>query len=299
MGIVIPPVHIQDNMQLKPVEYTIMLKGNEVARGELMINHYLAMKPGNGKDKLEGVATKEPTYGLPALWIKEKEKERALSKGYTVVDLPTVLITHLSEIIRKYSHELLGRQEVQNLIDSVKETHPKVIEELIPNTLSIGNVGKVLQNLLKEQIPIRDLPTILETMADWAPVVKDLESLTEYVRQALSRTISKLYMTDDGYIPVITLDNSVEEAISTAIKETDRGSYLAIDPSVAERIMNSITAKLDKLNSMNYQPVVMCSSHIRSHFKKLTDRFIPNLITLSYNDIISNAKIKSLGTVEL
>ena len=299
IGIIVPPLHIQDNMQLKPGEYSILLKGNEVARGELMLNHYLAMNTDDNNEKIEGVQTKEPTYGLPALWVKEEVKEKAIARGYTVVDLATVLTTHLSDVIRNHAHELMGRQEVQQLLDDLKDSHPQVVEELVPNILPLGGVVKVLQNLLVEQIPIRDLLTILETLADWAPMTKDMDMLTENVRQALSRTITKLYETPDGKIPLITLDQSVEKAISGAIQRTEQGSYLALEPNVARKIIETIARYVTEFSSLKYHPIILCSSQIRSHFKKLINRFIPNLVVLSYNEILNNAKIQSLGMVEL
>ena len=299
IGIFVPSVHIQDNMQLKSGEYSILLKGNEVARGELMPNYYLSINPGTVEEEIEGLPTKEPTYGLPAFWIKEEVKEKAMAKGYTVVDLSTVLTTHLSDVIKHHAHELMGRQEVQQLLDSLKSSHPKVVEELIPNLLSLGGVGKVLQNLLKEQIPIRDLLTILETLADWALMTKDIDVLTEYVRQGLARTITRLYQASDGNIPLITLDQSVESAIAGAIQQTENGSFLAIEPNITQKIMKILTENLEKFSQLNHQPIVLCSAQIRSHFKKLVDRFIPNLVVLSYNDILSNVKIQSIGTVRL
>ena len=299
VGIMLPPVHIQDNMQLKPGQYAILLRGNEVAKGELMLNHHLAMNPGTAEEKIEGIPTKEPTYGLPAFWIKEEAKEKAMAKGYTVVDLSTVLTTHLSDVISRHGHELLGRQEVQQLLDNLKDSHPKVVEELVPNLLSLGGVVKVLQNLLREQIPVRDLLTVLETLADWAPVTRDVDMLTEYVRQGLARTITKLYQTPEGNITTITLDHTVEEAITASIQHSEQGSYLAMEPNVAQRIIKTLAHQLEKFSSVNYQPVVICSAQIRSHFKKLIDRFIPNLAVLSYNEILNNINIQSLGTVEL
>ena len=299
IGIVVAPIHIQDNMKLKPGEYSILLKGNEVAGGELMMNHYLAMDPGNADGKIGGVPTKEPTYGLPAFWIKEGARENALAKGYTVVDLSTVLITHLSDVIRRHAHELLGRQEVQQLMDNLKTSHPKVVEELIPNLLPLGAVGKVLQNLLTEQIPVRDMLTILETLADWAPMIKDADTLTEYVRQALARTITKLYQSPEGNIPVITLDQNIEKTVAQAVQQTEQGSFLPIEPSVAQKIMNNVARNLEKFSQLNQQPVVLCSPLIRSHFKKIADRFIPDLVVLSYNEIASNIQVQSIGTVAL
>jgi len=299
IGIIVPPLHIQDNMQLKPAEYSILLKGNDIARGELMLNHYLAMNADNSNIKIEGVPTREPTYGLPAFWIKEGVREKTMAQGYTVVDLATVLTTHLSDAIRIHAHELLGRQEVQQLLDDLRNSHPKVVEELVPNLLPLGGVVKVLQNLLSEQIPIRDLLTILETLADWAPMTKDMDTLTEHVRQALARTITKLYQTSDGKIPLITLDQSVENAISGAIQQTDQGSFLALEPNVAKGIMESVARYITEFSSLNYRPVILCSAQIRAHFKKLIDRFIPNLVVLSYNEILNTVKIQSLGMVEL
>jgi flagellar biosynthesis protein FlhA len=299
MGIIVPPVHIQDNMRLKPGEYSILLKGNEIARAELMTNYYLAMNPGTVEEKIDGISTKEPTYGLPAIWIKENAKESALAKGYTVVDLATVMTTHLSEIVKRHGPEFLGRQEVQQLLDNLKETHPKVVEELVPNLLPLGGVVKVLQNLLKEQIPIRDLLTILETIADWAVGTKDLDLLTEYVRHGMARTITKLHQTPDGFMPVLTLGHSIEAAIAAAVQQTDRGNLFVLDPNIAQKVINNLTQTLEKYSSLNYQPVIVCSAQIRFHFKKLVDQFIPNISVLSYDEILSNVEIQSLGTLEL
>ena len=299
LGIIVAPVHIQDNMQLKPGEYNILLKGNEIARGELMANYYLAMNPNDTDEKLDGIATREPTYGLPALWIKEEAKENALAKGFTVVDLATVLTTHLSEIIKRHSHELLGRQDVQQLLDTVKETHPKVVEELVPNLLPLGGVVQVLQNLLREQVPIRDLLTILETLADWSPATKDLDILAEHVRHGLARTITKMHLTPEGHIAAITLGHSLETAISDALQQTDQGSFLALDPSIAQQMMNNLAASLEKMSSLNYQPVVMCSAQIRYHVKRLIERFMPHIVVLSYDEIMSKVEIQSLEMLEL
>jgi flagellar biosynthesis protein FlhA len=299
LGIIVAPVHIQDNMQLKPGEYTILLKGNQIAKGELMANYYLAMNPNNTDEKIDGISTREPTYGLPALWIKEEVKENALAKGFTVVDLATVLTTHLSEIVKRHSHELLGRQDVQQLLDTVKETHPKVVEELVPNLLPLGGVVQVLQNLLREQVPIRDLLTILETLADWSPATKDLDILSEHVRHALARTITHMHLNPEGHIAAITLGHSLESTISGALQQTDHGSFLSLDPSVAQQMMNNLAASLEKMSSMNYQPVVMCSAQIRYHVKRLIDRFMPHIVVLSYDEILSKVEIRSLDMLEI
>lgn len=299
LGIIVPSIHIQDNMQLKPGEYLIRLKGIEIARGNLMVNYLLAMNPGVSGAKLDGIATREPTYGLEAYWIKEEKREIAMAKGFTVVDVATVLTTHVSDVIRRYAADLLGRQEVQQLIDHLKETHPKVVEELIPNQLTLGGVVKVLHNLLTEQIPIRDFLTIVETLADWAPMVKQVDILAEHVRQALSRTITSLYQNNDGELTVLTLDQNVERSLIDALQRSEQGSYFAVEPRLAQKLMNQVAKKLEKFVEVNLQPIILCSAIIRPHFKKLVDRFIPNLVVLSYEEIANTAKIKNLGTVEL
>jgi flagellar biosynthesis protein FlhA len=299
IGIIVPPVHIQDNMQLKPGQYSILLKGNEIAGGDLMTNYHLAMNPGSVDEEIDGIPTKDPTYGLPAFWIKDSVRESALAKGYTIVDLATVMTTHLSEIIKRHSFEFLGRQEVQQLLDNLKESYPKVVEELIPNLLPLGGVVKVLQNLLREQVPVRDLLAILETLADWAPMTKDLDLLTEYVRQALARTISKMHLAHDGTLPVLTLDHSIETAMVAAMQSTEQGTLFALDPNVAQKIVNNLAQNMEKCAALNYQAVVVCSAHVRGHFKKLVERFIPNITILSYDEIVNNIEIQSLGTLEL
>ena len=299
IGIIVPPVHIQDNMRLKPGQYSILLRGNEIAGGDLMTNYHLAMNPGSVVDEIDGIPTKEPTYGLPALWIKDSVKESALAKGYTIVDLATVMATHLTEIVRRHSFEFLGRQEVHQLLDNLKESHPKVVEELIPAQLPLGGVVKVLQNLLREQVPVRDLLAILETLADWAPMTKDLDLLTEYVRQALARTISKMHLAHDGTLPVITLDHSIETAMAEAMQSTQQGTLFALDPDVAQKIVNRLALSMEKSASLNYQPVVLCSANVRGHFKKLVDPFMPNIAVLSYDEIVNNIETRSLGTLEL
>ena len=301
IGIIVPPVHIQDNMQLKPGQYSILLKGNEIGGGDLMTNYYLAMNPGTADEEIDGIPTTEPTYGLPAIWIKENAKENALAKGYTVVDLATVMTTHLSEIVKRHCPEFIGRQEVQLLLDNLKESHPKVVEELVPTLLPLGGVVKVLQNLLREQVPIRDLLAIMETLADWAPVTKDLDLLTEYVRQALARTISKMHLTQEGILPVLTVGHSIESAMAAALQPShqDQANRFALDPNLAQKIVNNLVQTLEKSSSLNSAPVVVCSAQIRSHFKKLVDRFIPNITVLSYDEIITNIEIQSLGTLEL
>lgn len=299
LGIIIPPVHIQDNMQLAAGEYTILLKGNEIARGELMPNYCLAMNPGNADGAIDGIATQEPTYGLPAVWIRDSAKESALSKGFTVVDTATVMTTHLSEIIRRHAHELLGRQDVQRMLDYLKQSHPKVVEDLVPNLLPLGSVVKVLQNLLREQVPIRDLLAILETLGDWAAFTKDPDALTEHVRHGLARTLTKLHQAPDGSLSVILLSHAVESALAEALQKGEHGRVLALDPQTANRMMSSLARQIERCAAQNLQPVVLCSSPIRLALKKLTDRFIPHLFVLSYEEILNTVDVRSIGSVEL
>jgi len=299
LGIIIPPVHIQDNMQLGSGEYAILLKGNEVARGELMPNHCLAMNPGNADGVVDGLATQEPTYGLPAVWIRESARESALSKGFTVVDTATVLTTHLAEIIRRHAHELLGRQDVQRMLDHLKQSHPRVVEDLVPNLLPLGSVVKVLQNLLREQVPIRDLLAILETLGDWAPFTKHADALTQHARHGLARTLSKMHLAPDGSLAVITLSHAVEAALAEALQKGDRGRVLALDPTTANRMMTSLARQIERCAARNLPPVVLCSAPVRPALKKLSDRFVPNLSVLSYDEILSTVDVRSLGSVEL
>ena len=299
VGLIVPPVHIQDNMQLQPGEYRILLKGSEIARGDLTLNHFLAMNPGDAVGQVDGIATQEPTYGLPAVWIKEEQREKAIADGYTVVDLSTVMTTHISDVITRHAHELVGRQEVQRMLDHFKQTYPKVVEELVPNLLPLGGAVKVLQNLLKEQVSIRDLLAILETLADWAPMTKDLDILTEYVRQALARSIVKPYLKPDGTLVAVTLDQSVETAVGEAIQRTDHGSFLAMDPRNVEKLVQSLGKHIETFAAMNSQPVVLCSAQVRGHFKRLIDRMVPALAVLSYDEVMNNAQIQTIGSVEM
>jgi flagellar biosynthesis protein FlhA len=299
IGLIIPPVHIQDNMQLEAGGYTISLKGQEIASGELLPGYCLAMNPGAAEGRLEGVPTKEPTYGLPATWIKESNREKAVAMNYTVVDAATVLTTHLSEVIRRHAHELIGRQEVQQMLEHLKTTHPKVVDELVPNQLSLGGVVKVLQNLLREQVPIRDLLAILEALGDWAPFTKDPDLLTEHVRQSLGRTLTRLHQAPDGSLSVIVLGHRVESALAEALPKGEHGRIPALDPALANKMMNSLARQIENSAAANVQPLVVCSAPIRLAFKRLVDRFIPNISVLSYDEIQSQVEIRSVGTVEL
>lgn len=299
MGLVIPPIHIRDNLQIKSSEYQILLKGVKIASGELMVNHYLAMDPGDATRKIEGVDTKEPAFNLPAVWIPEDKKEESKLAGYTVVDNVTVMATHLTEIIRKHSSEMLGRQEVQGLLDNLSKTFPKAVEELVPNLLSLGNVQKVLQSLLQEQISIKDMLTIVETLADYAPYTKDPELLTEYVRHKLSRSIVSPYIGEDGVLKLITMAQDVEDVLLKGIQKTEHGSYLSIDPKVADPIITSIKKESEKAMAKNVQPILMTSPTIRRHLKKMVEYFVPSLMVLSQSELLSDMRFKSIGEVSL
>ncbi len=299
MGVIVPPMHIRDNLQLKPNQYSVIIKGVEIAGGELMPGYYLAMNPGDVKAEIEGIPTKEPAFGIPALWIGEQDKEKAQIAGYTVVDLSTMIATHISEVLKAHAHELLGRQEVQSLLDTLSVNHPKVIEELIPGLLSLGGVQKVLQNLLKEHVSVRDLLTVVETLADYAPITKNLDILTEYVRQRLSRSITKMYETPEGELALMTLDTEIEEVIGNAVQHTEHESYLSLEPALAQKIISQLTRSIEKFTSMNYQPLILCSPGVRPQLKRLTERFLPTLVVLSHNEIDRRVKLKSLGVVSL
>ena len=298
-GFLVPPLRIRDNLQLKPGEYRLLIKGDEVARGEMMMGYAMALHSGEVKRTIEGIPTKEPAFQLPALWIQEKKKEEAQFAGYTVVDLSTVIATHLTELIRTHADELLNRQDVQKLVDRLSQSHPKVVEELIPNLLSLGVIQRVLQNLLRERVSIRDFLTIVETLADYAPLSKDPEILTEYVRQKLARSILRQYENADGVLAIVTLDQQIEDMLREKIQRGDQGTYLALEPNLAQRILRSIHQTLDRLAQVNVQPILLCSPLARRHLKKLLDRFLPQVVVLSHSELTSQAKIQSLGMVSL
>lgn len=299
MGFIVPPMHVRDNLQLKPAEYAVLIRGIEVARAELMMGHLLAMDPGDAKRPIDGIETLEPAFSLPALWIPDKKKEEALQAGYTVVDLATVIATHVTEVIRSYADELLTRQDVQKLIDTTSQINAKVVEELVPNLLNIGAVQKVLQNLLRERVSIRDLQTVLETLADHAMMVKDPELLTEFVRQKLARSIIRQYENSDGELPLLTLGPDIEDLMTKSISDTDRGSYLSLDPEVGQKILNTLNEAVGRFAQMNYQPILLCSPMIRRHLRKLSERFLPNLVILSHNELTPTIQLKVLGEVRL
>jgi len=299
LGIVIPPIRIRDNIQLKPNEYRLKIRTIIVGKGELMSGAYLAMDPGTVTKKVRGVPTVEPAFGLPALWITESQKEAADMAGYTVVELPAVLATHLTEIVKRHASELLSRQEVKNLLDTVKENNAAVVEELIPAMLSIGDVHKILQNLLRERVSIRDLSHILETLADVAPKNKNPEVLTEYVRNGLSAQICAVFRDESGVIPVLTIDPNLETKLETSMQETETGFRLALSPGEVGRIMEKVGSQITKVKAKSEVPIIICSPTIRGQLKRLTETNFPDLVVLSYNEITPGTEIRSSGMVAL
>ena len=299
MGVLVPPIHIRDNLQLKPGGYVILIKGVEVARGELMVGYHLALHPGEALRQIEGIPTREPTFNLPALWIPANKKEEALHLGYTVVNLASVVATHLSEVIRNHCHELLGRQDVAKLVDRLAMTNPKVVEELVPGLLTLGGIQKVLQNLVQERVSIRDLLTILETLADYAPFTKDPDILTEYVRQRLGRALTKPLETADNKIMVYSLDPFIEDLVKDSLQKTDYGIFLAMAPDTAQEIITVLQEAVDKATAQNLQPIVVCSPGVRRHLRRLVERHLPTLRVLSHHELVTEAKIQSLGIVSL
>ncbi len=295
LGMIVPPVNITDNLKLGSREYSILLKGSEIGRGELMMDRLMAIDPGNTTGTIEGTATKEPTFGLPAFWITTENKERAQLMNYTVVDASTILATHLTEMIRSHAHELLGRQEVKTLIDHVNETHPKLVEELVPNTLSVGEVQKVLQSLLREKVSIRDLVTIFESLADYGVRTKDPATLTEAVRSSLSRSITRSLINESGDLPVISLSPDWEARLKESLIQDESGAYLALDSKGFEDLVQALGATCQTLTTSQW--TLLCSSTIRFHLRKLIERFIPQLTVVSPNDIPPNLQIVSQGVV--
>lgn len=302
LGFVVPPIRIRDNIQLRPGEYDILIRSARVARGQIMLGRFLAMNPGTAIKPLEGIETKEPVFGLAAYWIDTEQRDEAELNGYTIVDPETVMITHITETIKSYARELFGSQELRNILDNVKKSHPAVVEELIPTVLPMGTVHKVCTNLLNEQVSIRDMVRILEVLAEVGADSKDADTLTEYVRNALSRTLVKPLIGDDQVLKVITLDPSVEETITDAISSNiDEGagsvsSSLALDGNTAQLVVNATATAINNA-VIDTQPVILCSSLIRRHFKRLTEQFLPNIVVLSYNEVPTNIEVQQAGTV--
>ena len=297
LGTVVPIIRLRDNIQLNPNQYIIKIKGIQVSEGEILFDHYMAMNPGYVEEEITGIPTFEPSFHLPAIWITEGQRERAESLGYTVVDPPSIIATHLTEIIRQHIAELLTRQDVQNLVNNLKETNPSLVDELIPKLLGLGEVQKVLQNLLKEGISIRDLLTIFETLADYAPSTRDKDILTEYVRQSLKRAISNKFFPPNETTSVVTLDPKIEQEIMASVKQTENGAYLTLDPERTKAIIKSVETEIAKLENLGKNPIIITSPIVRMYFKRLTEDYVKDLIVVSYNEVENNVELQSVGMV--
>jgi flagellar biosynthesis protein FlhA len=297
LGCVVPMIRLRDNIQLNPNQYIIKIKGIQVSEGEILFDHYMAMNPGYVEEEITGIPTFEPSFHLPAIWITEGQRERAESLGYTVVDPPSIIATHLTEVIRSHIHELLSRQDVQNLVNNIQEANQTLISELVPKLLTIGEIQKVLQNLLREGISIRDLVTIFETLADYAPTTRDTDVLTEYVRQNLKRAISRKYFPVGEMTSVVTLDPKVEQEIMSSVKQTEQGAYLSLDPAITKEIIESVQSEVQKLEDLGKSPIIITSPIVRMYFKRLTQDYFKDLIVVSYNEIDTNVELQSVGMV--
>ncbi|MCM1048086.1 MAG: flagellar biosynthesis protein FlhA [Clostridiales bacterium] len=297
LGTVVPIIRLRDNIQLNPNQYIIKIKGVQVSEGEILFDHYMAMNPGYVEEEITGIPTFEPSFHLPAIWITEGQRERAESMGYTVVDPPSIIATHLTEIIRQYIAELLTRQDVQHLVDNLKDSNPSLVEELVPKLLGLGEIQKVLQNLLREGISIRDLLTIFETLADYAATTRDTDILTEYVRQSLKRAISNKFFPANETTSVVTLDPKVEQEIMGSVKQTEQGAYLTLDPNKTKSIMDSVASETKKLEDVGKMPIIITSPIVRAYFKKLTEDYFKDLVVVSYNEVESNIELQSVGMV--
>ena len=297
LGCVVPTIRLRDNIQLNPNQYLIKIKGIPVSEGEILFDHYMAMNPGYVEEEITGIPTFEPSFHLPAIWITESQRERAESYGYTVVDPPSIIATHLTEVIKSHLDELLTRQDVQNLVNNVQESNATLVTELVPKLLGIGEIQKVLQNLLREGVSIRDLVTIFETLADYAPSTRDTDVLTEYVRQSLKRAISGKYFPINEVTSVVTLDPRAEQDIMNSVKQTEQGAYITLEPDKTQRLMNSLKKEVEKLENLGKNPIVVTSPIVRMYFKKLTRDYFNDLIVISYNEIESNVELQSVGMV--
>ncbi|WP_226566396.1 flagellar biosynthesis protein FlhA [Bacillus stratosphericus] len=299
LGLVIPVVRIRDNIALNPNEYRLKIKGNEVAKGELLLDHYLAMSPTPDDDPIEGIETIEPSFRLPAKWISEAEKDQAEMLGYTVVDPASVVSTHITEKIRQNTHELLGRQETKQLIDHLKESYPVLVDEITPNPLAVGDIQKVLAKLLKEKVSIRNLVTIFETLADYGKLTTDTDLLTEYVRQSLARQITAQYARENELLKVVTCSGRVEKVIADSVQQTEHGNYLSLDPESSESVIQSVAKEIEQLSLRQETPVLLCSPPIRMYVKQLLERYFPDLPVLSYNELEANVEVQSIGVVDI
>ena len=297
LGTVVPIIRLRDNIQLNPNQYIIKIKGIQVSEGEILFDHYMAMNPGYVEEEITGIPTFEPSFHLPAIWITEGQRERAESLGYTVVDPPSIIATHLTEVVRSHIAELLTRQDTQNLINNLKENNPTLVEELVPKLMGVGDIQKVLQNLLEEGISIRDLLTIFETLADHAATTHDPDILTEYARQSLKRAISNKYFSGNDTTSVVTLDPTVEQEIMGAVKQTEQGAYLTLAPDRIQKIVDSVKQEVEKLENMGKMPIIITSPIVRIYFKKMINDYVKDLTVVSYNEIESNVELQSVGMV--
>ena len=299
MGIIVPSIHIRDNLQLRPNEYSVLMKGVEIAKGELMPGHCLAITADESGPKIKGIETKEPAFGLPAVWIPEADKEGLQAKGVVVVDSATVITTHLTEIVKSHADELLGRQEVQHLLDNLSGAYPKVVEEIVPKAVPLGTLQKVLQKLLRERISIRDLLAILETLADYYPLTKNVDVLTGYVRQSQARLITKQYQDQEGNITVMMISPDIEDKIVSAVQHTEYESFVSPDPNVVKRLVGNLQKIVGNFTTKGLQPIVLCSPNARMSVRKALEKYLPTLVVLSHNEIVRDVNITSLGMVEL
>lgn len=300
LGIVIPPVRMRDSSQINPNQYEVKLKGETIAIGEVLVDHYLALAPGAlaPGDEIDGIDTVEPAFGMPAKWISDDKRVKAEMAGYTLIDATSVIVTHLSELIRAHAYELLTRQEVKKMLENLKKTNPAIVEETVPGLISQNELQKVLRNLLRENVPISDMETILETLADYAPNVKDSDILTEYVRQALKRTITHRF-SEAGQLKVLSLDSEIENKIINSVKKMEGGAYLALDPAVIQKIVAATTKKVEEMRQMVQVPIILTSPIVRVYYKKMLDQFCPNVVVLSFNDVDPSVQIQSLGIIAL
>ncbi len=299
MGFIIPSIHIRDNLKLRPDEYNVMLKGVEIARGNIMMGHHLLISADGHDAKIKGIPAKEPAFGLPAMWITERDKDLAQSKGHVVVDPATVVTTHITELIKTHADEILGRNDVQALLDNLEEHYPRMVKEIVPKQVPVSVVHRVLQRLLRERVSIRDLMTIVETIGEYAQVTKNADILTGYVRQNLARTITKQYADIDGNITVMIMSPDVEDKINRSIQHTDFESFVLPDPNIVNKLVTNLQRLVSAFTTSGLQPIVLCSPNTRIHFRKILEKFYPGMVILSHNEITREVNVKSLGMVEL
>jgi flagellar biosynthesis protein FlhA len=298
-GILVPSLHVRDNLQLKPAEYKLLLKGNSVGKGELMVGHYLALSTGANAVEIKGIPTRDPAFDLPAVWIPENRRDEASRAGYTVIDPSTVVATHLTELFKKYADQMLTRQTVQQLLDNLALQQPKLVDELVPNVLSPGIIQKVLQNLIREGVTVRDLQTICETLADYGVMTKDPDVLTEHVRQSLARTITRPYETEDQKFPVLSLQQSLEERLTRGIQKSEHGAFLSLDPGFLQQFLQATSDEVKRAISLGHHPVLLCSPVIRRHLRKLLERFLPDVAVISHSELSNSLEIRSIGIIRM